>query len=102
MPLPYIFRRTLDPLVPPVVIVLGVSFSVYTFLHLLLVERKPSFAFNLRHWSDANSARLLRYLGGISYKEGLPVVPSIVAQADRIVVDVGSVNSLRTLIQRRF
>ncbi|KAF4333050.1 s-adenosyl-L-methionine-dependent methyltransferase [Fusarium beomiforme] len=28
-------------------------------------------------------------LGSISYKEGLPVVPSIVGQANRVVVDVG-------------
>ncbi|KAI8710470.1 hypothetical protein NCS52_01564000 [Fusarium sp. LHS14.1] len=89
MPLPYIFRRAVDPLLALAVIVLGALFGVYTSLHVLLVERKPSLAFNLRHWSDANSARLLRYLGPISYKEGLPVVPSIVEQANRVVVDVG-------------
>ncbi|KAM5360901.1 hypothetical protein ACJA88_014667 [Fusarium oxysporum] len=89
MPLPYIFRRAIDPFLPPAVMVLGALFGIYTSLHILLVERKPRLAFNLRHWSDANSARLLRCLGPISYKEGLPVVPSIVGQANRVVVDVG-------------
>lgn len=67
MPLPYIFRRAIDPFLPPAVIVLGALFGIYTSLYILLVERKPRLAFNLRHWSDVNSARLLRCLGPISF-----------------------------------
>lgn len=100
MPFTYIIIRVFDPLVAFVAIVVGASFGVYTFLHLLLVEGKPSLAFSMQHWSDANSARLQRYLGPISYREGLPDIPYTVGQADRIVIDVGLVFYLSILIQR--
>ena len=89
MQLPYPISRALDALEPPLFISTGFAFGVYTFLHLLLIERKPSLAFNLQRWSDENLARIWKVFGPILAKEDLSVVPLIIWQADGVVVDVG-------------
>src|SRR2546429_4347578 len=100
MALLYSLSRAFDPLIPPIIMLFGSAVGIYTFVHVLLVSRKPCLAFNFQHWSNENSARLMKILGPILVMEALSVVPHVAGEADGIVIDVGSVMSqmLRMLV----
>jgi hypothetical protein len=94
MPLLHSITRPFDFLMPPVIILLGCVVGLYTFIHTILVERNPSLVFNFQHWSDQNSARLMKIFRPALVREAPHLVAHVAGEADGIVIDVGSVESL--------
>ena len=87
--LPYPLTRLVDLLMPLLYILTGFGFGSYTFLHLLLIERKPSRAFNFSYWQDQNFARLWKWIGPIVAVGDIKTVPAVVGTAEGVVLDVG-------------
>ena len=94
MPLLHSLSRPFDPLIPPLIILFGSAVGIYTFIYILLVERKPSLAFNFQQWSDRNSARLMRIFRPALVREAPQLLAQVLGEADGIVIDIGSVSSL--------
>jgi len=89
MALPYPLNRGINILVPVLFILTGTTFGLYTFLHLLFVERKPSLAFNYSHWRDQSFTRIWTWFGPLVAKADLATVPSLAGVAEGGVLDLG-------------
>lgn len=76
-----------------VAVIVGIIFGVYTFLHILLVQRCPRLAFDFNYWQSQHFARLWKTFGPMAGKNVRLVVATLASVADKVVLDIGQVSS---------
>jgi hypothetical protein len=86
-----------DALTPAAFLAVSSGFALYTFVHLIFVERRPKRAFHYAEFKSEHFARLWTVVGPLSRRSDETRVHHIMSRAEGVVVDVGYVDSHKDL-----
>jgi hypothetical protein len=89
--MPYPIAIIVDALMPAAFLAVSSGFAIYTFLHLIFVERRPQCAFSYPEFKDEHFARLWACVGPLSRASDETRVHEIMSLAEGVVIDLGYV-----------
>ena len=91
MGMPYPIAIIVDALIPAAFLAVSSGFAIYTFLHLIFVDRRPKCAFSYSEFKDEHFARLWAFVGPLSRASDETRVRQMMARAEGVVMDLGYV-----------